>query len=124
MGRLSAGEVVEELSNLGGCHLDILGDLVFDTSAEEVDANHAVVLFLEFIIREACSLAEGFFGAILLKVAAEVVVEILLHLLLRHLDTVDLALVNEQLGKNEVFEDGATGGMGIGNGGVHAHLSQ
>ena len=91
------GERIEEFCHLCRCHLDILGDAVFDAAAEEVGTDHTVVLFLQLIVGKACRLADGLLGAIAFKVALKETFKVLIHLLVTHFNTVHLAFVHKKL---------------------------
>ena len=84
---------------------------------------HALVLLLEFFIGEACSFMQGFAGAVVAHVVLEVVFYILVYLVVGDLDAIHLALVHQELAKDEVLENSATVVEGVGGTLFEAYLS-
>ena len=123
-GKAVGRQFVEELGNLGRSNLDVLGDLVFHIAAEKVSTNHVVVLFFQLVVGESRGLSQCLLGAVLQEVAVEVIVKILLYLFFLYLNAVHFALVHQQLGEDEVFQNGATRGLRVGHTRMHTHLRQ
>ena len=63
---------------------------------------------MKLVVGIACSLTQPLLAAILAHKGFQVVLHLLLHILVGHLDTVDQSFVDHQLGQQDVLQNTAT----------------
>ena len=107
-GKAVGGKRIEELSHFGRGYLHTLGEVIFDTTTEKIGAHHTCILFLEFLIVEAGVFTNRFFASILAKNPFKIVLNVLVHLLVRHFHTIDFSLMDEELREDEILQNIAT----------------